>query len=89
MLEKELVELFCLCRKVIRETKVCVEFELSSNMKYPTTMIRIRECGYDPAKEYDKIYMFYQEDESLKEIAMEDYKSATAYLTRLLEENGS
>ena len=88
MLEKELIELFCLCRKVMKETKAYVWLETCSNIEYSATVVRIIDKGYDKNHSYDGSYDIF-DDELLRESALEECRAAKEHLARLLKENGS
>lgn len=87
MLEKELIALFCLCRKVMKETNAYVLFE-TSNSKPSATIVRIHREGYKPGRRAEACFIMY-DDESVRKISLQAYEAVTAYLTKLLKENGS
>ena len=87
MLEKELIALFSLCRKVMKETRAYVEFDCS-NSKPSATIVRIHREGYKLGRRAEACFIMY-DDESVRKILLQAYEAATAYLTRVLEENGS
>ena len=87
MTEKELIALFCLNRKVMKETKAYVEF-CSGSGRPSATVVRIQRDGYDPGCRPDAYFVMY-DDGTTRNISLEVYEAAIAYLTGLLKENGS
>lgn len=87
MTEKELIALFCLSQKVMKETKAYVEF-CSGHGRPSATVVRIQRDGYDPTCRADAYFIMY-DDETTRNISLEVYEAAIAYLAGLLKENGS
>lgn len=89
MFEKEITELFGLCRKAIRETNSFVNFETRRGTSCPSTSIYIIDDGAIEEKdEFDGTYHIFEREE-LRESSLEEYRKAKEHLTRLLKENGS